>query len=106
MSARDVEGLAVHLFEAYKLCFCADSTEKWIKMFCEKRLETIDALLIDDGEKPLSKSFKKKVTNRFAELMLDYVAQCKKQRRKKERERLDAEKEDMKKNGVKRGKVK
>ena len=50
MNAMHVEELAVDLLEAYKLCFCADSTEKWIKMFCEKRLETIDALLIDDGE--------------------------------------------------------
>ena len=106
MSARDVEGLATHLYDAYKLCFCADSTEKWIKMFCEKRLDTIDALLVDEGEKALTKTFRKKVTNRFAELMLDYVAQCKKQRRKKERERLDEEKEYIKKNGVKRGKTK
>ena len=97
MIPRDVEGLAVHLFKAYKLCFCADSTEKWMKMFCEKRLETIDALLIDEGEKPLTASFKKKVINRFAELMLDYVAQCKKERRKEERERLEAAKENRKK---------
>lgn len=106
MNAMHVEELAVDLFEAYKLCFCADSTEKWIKIFCEKRLDTIDTLRIEEGEKPLTKAFRKKVTNRFAELMLDYVAQCKKQRRKKEREKLDAEKENIRKNGVKRGKVK
>lgn len=106
MNAKDVETLAVDLFEAYKLCFCAESTEKWIKMFCEKRLDTMDVLLVEEGQKPMTKTFRKKVTNRFAELMLDYVAQCKKQARKRERERLDAEKENIRKNGVKRGKVK
>lgn len=104
--AKQVEILANELFEAYKYCFSADSTEKWVKMFAEKRFERIRLEELEDTGKNLSKAFEKKVVNRFAELMNEYIAQCKKQRRKKEREELDAAKEAAKKNGVKRGKNK
>ncbi len=104
INTKNHEELANELFESYKPCFCADSTEKWIKMFCEKRLETIDVLLEEEGKKPMTKAFKKKVINSFTEQMLQYIAKCKKERRKKEREALDRERENMKQVKRKKGK--
>ena len=102
----DIEVLAQKMFDSYKYCFCADSTERWIKIFGAKRLETYNELAKDlDGE-GFTKTYEKKVLKRFTELMTQYVEECKKQQRKRQREESLREKEEMKKHGVKRGKTK
>lgn len=94
-SVKSIETLALSYFNAYKYCFCADSTEKWVRMYASKRWDTLNAIQKDDYNNELTPRLKKVFIEKFTELTLQYIDECKKQKNKKE-------KAEIKKNGVKR----
>lgn len=102
-SAKGIEDTAQEMFESFKYCFSKDSEEKWIKMFAHKRLERIKEEQLEDWGNKLTKKFEDNVIERFTELVLLYVSECKKAHREQQRKKLDEEKEKTNK-GIKRGK--
>ena len=88
----------------YVFCFSNDSTEKWKKMFCKKRLETFlatDKDMIEertgvklDNQKNLN-DFKKIYEDLFMEEVEKYLTELKKTKDEEARE-------EIKKNGVTR----
>ena len=53
-SVKSIETLALSYFNAYKYCFCADSTEKWVRMYASKRWDTLNAIQKDDYNNELT----------------------------------------------------
>ena len=84
----------------YVFCFSNDSSEKWKKMFCQKRLETFlatDKDMIEertgiklDNQKNLN-DFKKIYENLFMEEVERYLTELKKTKDEEAREKIKKE---------------
>lgn len=90
-----IKRLAMELSYGYRDCFCKDSTERWVKIFAEKRWETIAAIQECDYNNTLNDKLKKVFVNTFTDEMLLIIENYKQEGNIKE-------KGDIKKNGVKR----
>ena len=100
----EAERIGTEMFEAFKLCFSKDSTEKWIKTFGKKRFEMLQITQKEDYNTTFTQNFENKVIKTFTQLTLVYVEECKAADRKLKKQKSEEEKEYQKKYGVKRKK--
>ena len=96
--------IGTEMYEAFKLCFSKDSTEKWVKMFGQKRFEMLKQTQYEDYGTTFSKNFENKCIKEFTKLTLEYIERCKEEDKKLKKAKSDEEKEYQKKYGVKRKK--
>ena len=96
-SQKGKEELANYMYEQFKYCFSADSTERWVKMFAEKRMVRILDEQKEDYEVTLSQKFQTDTIKLFTTKMMSHIEELKAER---------AIKEKSKKNEVKRKKQK
>ena len=96
--------IGTEMFEAFKLCFSKDSTEKWIKMFGHKRFDVLKQTQNEDYGTVFTQNFENNCIKEFTRLTLAYVEQCKEEDRKLKKAKAQEEKEYQKKYGVKRKK--
>lgn len=96
-SQKGKEELANYMYEQFKYCFSADSTERWVKMFAEKRMVRILDEQKEDYEVTLSQKFQTDAIKLFTTKMMSHIEELKAERAKKEK---------SKKNEVKRKKQK
>lgn len=96
-SQKGKEELANYMYEQFKYCFSADSTERWVKMFAEKRMTRIIDEQKEDYEVTLSQKFQTDTIKLFTTKMMSHIEELKAERAKKEK---------SKKNEVKRKKQK
>ena len=96
--------IGTEMYEAFKLCFSKDSTEKWVKMFGQKRFEMLKQTQYEDYGTTFSKNFENNCIKEFTKLTLEYIERCKEEDKKLKKAKSDEEKEYQKKYGVKRKK--
>ena len=94
--------IGTEMYEAFKLCFSKDSTEKWVKMFGQKRFEMLKQTQYEDYGTTFSKNFENNCIKEFTKLTLEYIERCKEEDKKLKKAKSDEEKEYQKKYGVKR----
>ena len=96
--------IGTEMYEEFKLCFSKDSTEKWVKMFGQKRFEMLKQTQYEDYGTTFSKNFENNCIKEFTKLTLEYIERCKEEDKKLKKAKSDEEKEYQKKYGVKRKK--
>ena len=80
-----ITALADECFEAYKWCFGSESTERWIKKFAASHWQTIADIQRDEYDNVLSNNSRSIFIKRFTELMLVWVEECKKNKKKEKK---------------------
>lgn len=83
VSEKGITAYASEVAKSHTMCFDADSSEKWVRIYASKRWDTIKKVQLDDYDNKIPKKYDNIFINAFTNEILSYIEKCKENRKKK-----------------------